>query len=186
MNLSLGQKLPLECDPGNLICTEPHEEIKCYKESHTCESAFGPRLPIFVSKIRVLRKIQPNCGCKMGYFHNKAGKCVTKQQCQKELAGEQAAHSFEGFSVDVELNVLNSSFRLLFTASLRCKRNERIRYEKSGCDDNTCKTALATEPRVCAQNIEETVSCDCKPGFYRNSKEECITMKQCREEKKCE
>lgn len=66
---------------------------------------------------------------------------------------------------------------------LTCRENEYVRYEKTGCDRNTCAIVLASGPRACAQYIAKITWCDCKSGFFRNSAGNCVTQQQCQAEK---
>lgn len=83
-----------DCDYGDLKCTKPNEAVKCYKEfppcyQTTCESALRPRI---ICNFLVAPQVEPNCGCKPGYYYNKAGKCVTLAQCKKEQGGKQVTY----------------------------------------------------------------------------------------------
>lgn len=65
---------------------------------------------------------------------------------------------------------------------LTCGRNEYVRCEKGGCDNNTCATALAS-PHACAEFIELVAPyCDCVTGYFKNSAGRCVTREQCERE----
>lgn len=69
--------------------------------------------------------------------------------------------------------------------TLHCGQNMYVRCERTGCDNNTCSTALLSGPRACAQYIQLITWCDCWPCYYRNSIGKCVTKQQCQREANC-
>lgn len=139
--------------PETLKCYEPHEAVR-YEKTGCDNNTCETALSGPRPCAQYIQKITW-CDCVAGYFRNSKGHCVTRQQCIDEQTPN---------------------------CDLRCdKPHFRVRYEKTGCDNNTCETALSG-PRPCAQYVQKITWCDCEEGYFRDSLGNCVTRKQCQEE----
>lgn len=61
-----------------------------------------------------------------------------------------------------------------------------LKNTKSPCDKNTCKDVTSSSTEMCAQYIEIVDWwCTCEEEYYRDSKNICVTLKECWREKYC-
>ncbi|GMR62199.1 hypothetical protein PMAYCL1PPCAC_32394, partial [Pristionchus mayeri] len=128
------------------------EECKGCKKNQIfteCSSACAPKCGEYLP-IRPCRECgPPKCACKVGFYMNENGDCVTREECEKE---------------DDPVTV----------APQKCKKNQIF----STCSSKCPAICGLPVPISCVEMCGDA-KCECKEGFFLNSNGDCVTREDC-------
>ena len=181
-----------ECSGDGPISCGNDEVFKvCKGCDSTCDNWGRPK--------RCLLSCFPGCACKTGYVRH-MNKCITPKQCPrkpfcskyeefKTCKGCEQRCGQKGPAVckkNCEAGCTckkgysrNEKERCIPTRSCpfksTCGKNQVFKTCGSGCGDPKCgdKPGPKICPAVCFKG------CMCRPGYVRNDKNECVSIKQC-------
>ncbi|KIH66102.1 trypsin Inhibitor like cysteine rich domain protein [Ancylostoma duodenale] len=99
------------------------------------------------------------CACNPGFYRNKAGKCVTQDECEDD---------------NMEIITLPQE------AALTCSNNEV--FDECG---NDCESKCNEKEKKCKKGrlcFVGAGACACGDGFYRNKAGKCVTEDECEDD----
>ncbi|XP_041976212.1 zonadhesin-like isoform X2 [Aricia agestis] len=202
-------------DTLNKKCVLPQNcPAKCNKpnEEWGCQNACPPRVCESIGKnIKcpiVAQVCIPACNCKRGFFRNRSGDCVSKQQClEPPKCGKNEVYA-KAVSCPPQtclsrlalINCPPQNATSIAKYECRCKpgflRNEidecipadkcsscngknEIYARSVSCPPQTCISITARY--ICSEFKPPTTEfeCRCRPGFFRNKINECISTEEC-------
>ncbi|GMR62201.1 hypothetical protein PMAYCL1PPCAC_32396, partial [Pristionchus mayeri] len=137
-------------DAGDCVTGEECEGCKKNQIFTTCSSACAPKCGEYLP-IRLCRECgPPKCVCKVGFYENSNGDCVTREECEKP--------------------------RDPITVKRRqCPKNQKY----SGCPSSCPAICGLPEPISCTRDCGGDAKCECKEGFFYDSNGDCVTKQEC-------
>ncbi|RCN31628.1 trypsin Inhibitor like cysteine rich domain protein [Ancylostoma caninum] len=130
-----------------------------------CEHKFNEKEEI--CEVRVCFVGAGACACDEGFYRNKAGKCVTNDECEDD---------------NVEIVTLPpgvASTLAVNSTSPTCGENEVFDECGNDCERKCKKEEKICKPRVCFVGAG---ACACGDGFYRNKSGKCVTEDECEDD----
>ncbi|XP_077288741.1 zonadhesin-like [Arctopsyche grandis] len=162
---------------------------------NTCEE------PNLIARLSCLAGCFPGCFCKPNFLRDKNGNCVPQSKCYKCKANEvfkdcgrfQCENTCTNTNAQQRCNLTpcepgcycNQGY--LRDVDGQCVLREDCQYRK--CKGKNEEYSLCIAPcgercsnlgqdLVCNYNACK-IGCDCKPGYLRNSKNECVLISEC-------
>ncbi|GBP53685.1 Antichymotrypsin-2 [Eumeta japonica] len=198
---------PFECDRANeeyQACPAkcPSDQCADYLKNTTCGAPLGTRIGIVVP-------CAPQCRCKEGYYRDSNGECVEPDQCSNGCGGDPNAkpgcgtycgRSCTDYNKTVacplicKLNACDCKEGYAYDRNIgKCVLPEQCTLQCTGQNEvyNSCPVSCPSQ--ACA-NIGQIVfcprqptpgspdckpACTCKPNFYRNAENVCVSKDDC-------
>nr|UPQ64758.1 zonadhesin-like protein 2 [Plectrocnemia conspersa] len=144
----------------------------------------------------------PGCICKPGYLRNAFGECVKEKNCVKKCPGKHEVYSECGNNScqkNCDTYDMNLACKPICTPGCICEdgyiRNQKgICVKPEDCDNRKCpgkneaytscvcpccETCATLGQDITCNFLVCNPGCDCKPGFFRNSKGVCVPPEEC-------
>ncbi|KIH50047.1 trypsin Inhibitor like cysteine rich domain protein [Ancylostoma duodenale] len=104
------------------------------------------------------------CACDVGFYRNKAGKCVTEDECEDD--------NMEIITLPPE----EVTTPAVSSTSTVCSKNEIFDECGNDCENKCNEKKKVCNVRVC---FVGGGACACGDGFYRNKAGKCVTEDEC-------
>uniref|UniRef100_A0A0K0EB10 TIL domain-containing protein n=1 Tax=Strongyloides stercoralis TaxID=6248 RepID=A0A0K0EB10_STRER len=160
-----------ECISKTKCIKDPEEEVCPPNSEYSfCKSLFTRTCSYRFLRPRrfSLRCAGEGCQCKHGYYY-KNGKCITAEECDATTTSTSSTRSITTTTTKMIETTTTAS-------SQQCLKNNTVYTECLSACPLKCSDITKSAP--CTANCNG-VGCQCKPGYYLNKNNECISFFEC-------